>query len=75
MCLFLTVTETSEAFGACWKVILGAPGVPRETVSVHLTAHPETEALIFSGDSSYHSHSPDAEWFTEFHGLLLDLLG
>lgn len=40
----------------------------------HLTAHPETEALVLSGDSSDHSHCADAERFAELYGLLFDLL-
>ena len=40
----------------------------------HLAAHPETEALVLSGDSSNHSHRTDAERFTKLNGLLFNLL-
>lgn len=40
----------------------------------HLTAHPETEALVLSGDSSNYSHCTDAERFTKLYGFLLNLL-
>lgn len=40
----------------------------------HLTAHPETEALVLSGDSSNHSHRADAKRFTKLYGLLFNLL-
>lgn len=40
----------------------------------HLTAHPETEALVLSGDSSNHSHRADTERFTKLNGLLFNLL-
>ncbi len=40
----------------------------------YLTAHPETEALVLSGDSSDHSHCADAERFTKLYGLLFNLL-
>lgn len=40
----------------------------------HLATHPETEALILSGDSSNHSHRTDAERFTKLNGLLFNLL-
>lgn len=41
---------------------------------VYLTAHPETEALVLSGDSTNHSHGANAERFPELYGLLFDLL-
>lgn len=40
----------------------------------HLTAHPEFEPLVLSGDSSDHSHRSDAERFTKLYGFLFDLL-
>lgn len=40
----------------------------------HLTAHPETEALVFSGDSSNHSNRTDPQGFTKLQGLLFNLL-
>lgn len=41
----------------------------------YLAAHPETEALVLSGDSTNHGHGANAEWFPELYGLLFDLLG
>lgn len=41
---------------------------------LYLTAHPETEALVLSGDSSDHSHGTDTEWFTKLYRLLFNLL-
>lgn len=41
---------------------------------VYLTAHPETEALVLSGDSTNHSYGANAERFPELYGLLFDLL-
>lgn len=40
----------------------------------HLTAHPETEALVLSGDSSNYSHCTDAKRFAKLYGLLFNLL-
>lgn len=40
----------------------------------HLTAHPETETLVLSGDSSNHGHGADAERLAELYGLFFDLL-
>lgn len=40
----------------------------------YLAAHPETEALVLSGDSSNHSHCADAERFSKLNGLLFNLL-
>lgn len=40
----------------------------------HLTAHPETETLVLSGDSTNHSHSTDTERFTKLYGLFFNLL-
>lgn len=40
----------------------------------HLTAHPEPESLVFSGDSSNHSHSSNAERFAKLDGFFFNLL-
>lgn len=45
------------------------------SVSFYLTAHPETEALVLSGDSTNHSHRANAKRFPELDGLLFNLLG
>lgn len=42
---------------------------------IYLTAHPQTEALVLSGDSTNHSHRANAEGFPKLYGLLFDLLG
>lgn len=41
---------------------------------LHLTAHPETETLVLSGDSSNHGHGADAKRLAELYGLFFDLL-
>lgn len=40
----------------------------------YLTAHPETEPLVLSGDSSDYSYCTDAKWFTKLYSLLFNLL-
>lgn len=40
----------------------------------HLAAHPESEALVFSGDSADHRHRSDAERFTKLDGFFFNLL-
>ena len=38
-----------------------------------LTAEPELEALLLPGQTTDHSHGPDAQRLAELVGLLLDL--
>lgn len=47
----------------------------RSVLLIYLTAHPETEALVLSGDSTNHSYRANAEGFPKLYGLLFDLLG
>lgn len=41
---------------------------------LHLTAHPQTETLVLSGDSSNYSYCANAERFSKLYGLLFNLL-
>lgn len=40
----------------------------------YLTAHPETETLVLSGDSTDHSHGADAERLAKLYSLFFNLL-